>query len=145
MFDDLKPGRPGTRHLTYLLGGGDDADGTYYRLLRDGKIICVQVEPISSSYDPENETLDQKLDWFNYHSKLTSIQILLDDLDFDRGDWVYIMHDEDGSDRLVYRRKPLVITKFLWAPLIDEKTIDYTKWSVLGHHREGHFQFHGWT
>ena len=71
-----------------------------------------------------------------YNSLLSSIQILLDDIEFGKGDWLYILRDEDGSDRLVYRRKPLVISNFLWAPRIDENEIVITRWGIYGN-REG--------
>jgi hypothetical protein len=100
-------------------------------LLRDGKILYVQAEPIPnlSNYGPikRNEA---------YNSLLTSIQILLDDIEFGRGDWLYLLRDDDGGDRLVYKRKPLVISNFLWAPLIDENEIEITRWGIYGT-REG--------
>jgi len=71
-----------------------------------------------------------------YNSLLTSIQILLDDIEFGRGDWMYLLRDEDGGERLVYKRKPLVISNFIWAPLIDETEIETTRWGIYGT-REG--------
>ena len=37
-----------------------------------------------------------------YNTHLTYVQILLDDIEFGRGDWLYILQDDDGSHRLVY-------------------------------------------
>ncbi|KIM89957.1 hypothetical protein PILCRDRAFT_2217 [Piloderma croceum F 1598] len=132
-FEELRPGRPGTRHLTYHLGGGPDENGTYYTLLRDGKILYVQAKPIvGPNFVNRGPAETNKA----YNSLLTSIQILLDDIEFGRGDWLYLLRNGDGSDRLIYRRKPLVISNFLWAPLIDEIEIEITRWGIYGT-REG--------
>jgi hypothetical protein len=102
-------------------------------LLRDGKILYVQARPIvGPNFVNRGPAETNKA----YTSLLTSIQILLDDIEFDRGDWLYLLRSEDGSDRLIYRRKPLVISNFLWAPLIDEIEIEITRWGIYGT-REG--------
>jgi hypothetical protein len=133
----MKPGKPGTRHLTYHLGGGRDHDGTYYTLLRDGRILFVQNEPIT---DPDlvNDEIPGVSMAANrmYNSFLTTIQLLLDQIEFGRGDWAYLLRDEDGSYRFVYRKKPIVMSKFIWAPLIDENEIEITRWG-LSQNREG--------
>jgi hypothetical protein len=102
-------------------------------LLRDGKILYVQAGPIiGPNFVNRGPAETNKA----YNSLLTSIQILLDDIEFGRGDWLYLLRNEDGSDRLIYRRKPLVISNFLWAPLIDEIEIEITRWGIYGT-REG--------
>ena len=102
-------------------------------MLRDGKILHVQAKPIVGPTIPDRGPVERSN---AYNALLTSIQLVLDDIEFDRGDWMYLLRNEDGSDRLVYRRKPLVITKFLWAPRIDETEIEFTRWGIFGT-REG--------
>lgn len=136
-FAHLRPGRPGSRHLTFHLGGGRDHDGTYYTLLRDGRILFIQNEPIANP-DLINDEIPSVSKAANqvYNSFLTTIQLLLDQIEFDRGDWAYLLRDEDGSYRFVYRKKPLVMSKFIWAPFIDESEIEITRWG-LAQSREG--------
>ena len=100
-------------------------------LLRDGKILFVQAQPIPFLANHGPIEMNKA-----YNSLLTSIQILLDDIEFGRGDWMYLLRDEDGGERLVYKRKPLVISNFIWAPLIDETEIETTRWGIYGT-REG--------
>lgn len=135
---------PGTKHLTYHLGGGYDSDGSYYPLLRDGKILYLQADPVvSPEYDPEPHVTDSNraeriraID--NYDGFLSTIQTLLDEIEFDRGDWAYLLREDDGSFRLAYKNRPALLTKNIWAPLIDEKDIAITcnRWSMMDY-REG--------
>ena len=99
-------------------------------LLRDGQILHVQIDPFNRM---DLELLEE---YSEYTSRLTSIQIMLDDIEFGRGDWLYILRDADGNSRFVYKRKPRWITNFIWAPYIDENEIQFTKWDLFGT-REG--------
>jgi len=93
-------------------------------LLRDGHILYVQNEPISrpdlaDDNNPNGLAAARRI----YNSFLTTIQLLLDQIEFGRGDWAYLLRDQDGSYRLVYRKKPLIMSKFVWAPFIDENEV----------------------
>jgi hypothetical protein len=62
-----------------------------------------------------------------YNSLLAVIQTMLDDIDFDRENWAYLVRDEDGCDRLLYKTRPFSLKCSIWTTLIDEKEIEITK------------------
>jgi hypothetical protein len=70
-----------------------------------------------------------------YNSLLAVIQTMLDDLDFERENWAYLVR-EDGRDRLVYKNKPFSLKCTIWTTLIDERDIEITKWGGMNF-REG--------
>ncbi|KIM89958.1 hypothetical protein PILCRDRAFT_812745 [Piloderma croceum F 1598] len=70
-----------------------------------------------------------------YNSLLVVIQTMLDDLDFERENWAYLVR-ENGRDRLVYKNKPFSLKCTIWTTLIDEKDIEITKWGGMNF-REG--------
>jgi len=62
-----------------------------------------------------------------YNTLLEVLQTMLDDIDFDRENWAYLVRDDDGSHRLLYTSKPFSLSCAIWAPCIDEKEIEITK------------------
>jgi hypothetical protein len=105
--------------------------------MRDGKILHIQTKAITEA---AGDLLDSNVRarlFATYYYFFASIQTLLDDIEFDRGDWLYILPNKDSTHRLIYKRKPIISDRFLWAPLIDEKDIEITRWDLLLGTREG--------
>ena len=122
---ELQPGSPGTisNHITFYLGGGQDLEfGRFYILWRDGRMLTIQAEP-PRKLMPTIQDEDRE-----YNSFLATIQTMLDDIHFDRGNWAYLIRDEDDCDRLLYKNRPFSLSCTIWTTLIDESDIEITKW-----------------
>jgi hypothetical protein len=65
-----------------------------------------------------------------YNSLLAVIQTMLNDIDFERENWAYLVR-EDGCDRLVYKNKAFSLKCTIWTTLIEEKDIEITKWGGM--------------
>jgi hypothetical protein len=87
-------------------------------------MLIIQADP------PRNPLLTIQDEDREYNSLLVIIQTMLDDIDFDRENWAYLVRDEDGCDRLLYRSKPFSLSCTIFLPLIDEKDIEITKASL---------------
>lgn len=120
-------------HLTYDLGGGINEKGIFYTLMRDEKLLHLQMAPIQLS-DFGNAEKRQKA--YTEH-RITHLQSMVSQLEFGDHDWAYHFRNNDGTDRFVYKRKPLVVTKYLWAPLIEESDIKFKYWTSSVCFREG--------
>lgn len=62
-----------------------------------------------------------------YNSLLAIIQTMLDNIDFGRENWAYLVQDDDGCDRLLYKNMPFSLSCTIWAPCIPESDIEITK------------------
>lgn len=94
-------------------------------------MLVIQAE--ASYYPPIDEDNDPE-----YRPILSKLQTMLDNIEFGRESWAYLMRDEEtcGQGRLVYKNQPLGLRGPIWAPMIDEDTIEITKWGGVMH-KEG--------
>jgi hypothetical protein len=133
-----------TNHITFHIGGGQDHEfGRFYILWRGGRMLTIQAEP------PRNPMPTIQDEDREYNSLLAIIQTILDDIDFDRENWAYLVRNKDGCHHLLYKNKPFSLSCTLWAPLINESEIEITKWGGMNlregkdyHHSQAHRRIH---
>ncbi|KZT21309.1 hypothetical protein NEOLEDRAFT_1139643 [Neolentinus lepideus HHB14362 ss-1] len=66
------------------------------------------------------------------------IQTMLGGIAWGRSNYAYLVRESSGSYRLMYRNKiPRTITCHLWAPQVDEREIEITRWLDPKMYREG--------
>ncbi|TFK48199.1 hypothetical protein OE88DRAFT_1810509 [Heliocybe sulcata] len=66
------------------------------------------------------------------------IQTMLGNIEWGRTNYAYLVRESSGSYRLMYRNKiPRTITCHLWAPQVDEREINITRWLDPKMYREG--------
>ncbi|RDB20140.1 hypothetical protein Hypma_012975 [Hypsizygus marmoreus] len=111
--------------------GGINAYTRTYMLCKDDQMIIIQAQPLlthEQCFMSEEQYSREECD-AKYQLALEYIQNLLPTIEFGKTNWGYLVKSREGtgyeivqkSKRLRKRRCPL------WAPLIDEKEITYTK------------------
>jgi hypothetical protein len=87
-------------------------------------MLVIQADPPQNPM-PTYQDVDRE-----YNSLLAIIQTMLDDIDFNRENWAYLIRDDDGA-HLQYKSKPFSLSCNIFLPLIDENDIEITKWGGM--------------
>lgn len=133
------------RNCVVFLGGTNSPSERNYLLWKDGKTLCVQAPLVWTeeegrkclvvSDERHRQTDDE---WF---AGLRTIHSLLNTVEFGKGNWGYLVSGKDGVQHIVQRQKRLRKVVFnTWAPVINEREIEYTRFNSDGSERGGYWR-----
>ncbi|EGO03028.1 hypothetical protein SERLA73DRAFT_176533 [Serpula lacrymans var. lacrymans S7.3] len=119
--------------LTLKACGQNHVDrGMFYCLWRNGHCIFVQAEPFCRpDIDYSNYYQDFSPENTAYNYVLEVLQTMLDQIEFGRSNWAYLVRQKDGMYRLIYKNRRLIKDCEIWTKTVDLLDIEVTKFLFL--------------
>jgi len=133
------------RNLVFVYGHPDmeHTRGRMYYLWKDDDYIVIHGEPYAAPGVDHNDLLSilsaTKETRQAYWELLEVIQSMVDEIQFGRSNYAYLVRQKDGTHRLVYKPKRMVLNCPAWTRLVELKDIEITR-LCWGHTLEGVWQ-----
>ncbi|EPQ55924.1 hypothetical protein GLOTRDRAFT_60723 [Gloeophyllum trabeum ATCC 11539] len=129
------PTKPSPPDVVYF-GVFNDRDGPIHVFRCESYTLTIQTRSFLGQLGQNSERRQEYRD--NTAFDVEIIQTMLGSIEWGRTNYAYLVRESSGSYRLMYRNKvPRPLTCHLWAPTVDIKEIDVTRWLDQRIYREG--------